>query len=385
MSLRNTVSLSRAPIAGLMAVGVLWGTFSSLVPDIKSAAGASDQQLGFAMIASALGGMTATFLVPRVGVMLGRLALPIIACFLVAAFFYPMMASSVSGLAVALFFMGGSVAMLDISSNVRISALESVSGKHLMNASHAMFSFAFGGAAFATGMARKSGYGMVEILPVAALVTAVLIFMMWESTARYGTAKLDADAPTTSTRPPWIAIIMTSIILFAAFVGENSSEVWSALHIERTLGGAPGEGGYGPTTLGIMMGIVRLSGQVVAEKIGEAKLILWSAVCGVIGAIVIGAAQTQFMVLIGVAIVGIGMAVVVPSVNTILGRLVREDQRSHAISRAWMFGMLGFFIGPSLMGIISEHFGLRIAFFVVSGIIAVMIPAILSLAKQKRA
>jgi MFS family permease len=234
-------------------------------------------------------------------------------------------------------------------------------------------------------MARKSGYGMVEILPVAALVTAVLIFMMWESTARYGTAKLDADAPTTSTRPPWIAIIMTSIILFAAFVGENSSEVWSALHIERTLGGAPGEGGYGPTTLGIMMGIVRLSGQVVAEKIGEAKLILWSAVCGVIGAIVIGAAQTQFMVLIGVAIVGIGMAVVVPSVNTILGRLVREDQRSHAISRAWMFGMLGFFIGPSLMGIISEHFGLRIAFFVVSGIIAVMIPAILSLAKQKRA
>ena len=86
----------------------------------------------------------------------------------------------------------------------------------------------------------------------------------------------------------------------------------------------------------------------------------------------------------GVAVVGLGMAVVVPSVNSMLGRLVREDQRAHAISRAWMFGMLGFFIGPSMMGIVSEYFGLRVAFFVVALVVAVMIPAILALAKQKR-
>ena len=154
--------------------------------------------------------------------------------------------------------------------------------------------------------------------------------------------------------------------------------------MERTLGGIAGEGAYGPTMLGLMMGIVRLSGQVVAEKIGEAKLILWSAICGVIGAIVVGAAPTQFVVLVGVAIVGVGMAVVVPSVNTILGLLVREDQRSHAISRAWLFGMLGFFIGPAMMGLVSEYFGLRVAFYVVAGIIALMIPAILALGKKQR-
>ena len=384
MSILRVALVSRAPIGGLMAVGVFWGGFAALVPDIKAAVGASDQQLGIALIMSALGSMSATYLVPRVGQILGRRAIPFIGVFLVAAFFYPLFAVSVTTLGIALYFVGASVAMLDITSNVRISVLESRHGLHLMNACHAMFSFSFGGAAFVTGLARKAGYGPVEILPSLAVVALVLVLLMWENTSTYGTAKLDADEAPHGTRPPWVAIILTALILFTAFIGENSTEAWSALHIERTLGGAPGEGAYGPTMLGLMMGVVRLSGQVVAERIGEARLILWSAVCGVIGAVVIGAAPNQFVALVGVAIVGTGMAVVVPSVNTILGRLVREDQRSHAISRAWLFGMLGFFVGPSMMGLIAEYYGLRVSFYAVAVVVAAMIPAILALAKQKR-
>jgi MFS family permease len=246
-----------------------------------------------------------------------------------------------------------------------------------------MFSFAFGGSAFVTGLARKAGYGPAEIFPALSLATIVLVLAMWESVDVYGKADVDHEEAPVGTRPPWIAILLTAVILFTAFVGENATEAWSALHIERTLGGAPGEGGYGPTTLGLVMGLARLSGQFAAEKVGEARLIFWSAILGVIGAVIIGAAQSQFVVLVGVAVVGLGMAVVVPSVNSMLGRLVREDQRSHAISRAWMFGMLGFFVGPSMIGLISEYFGLRMSFFFVAVVIAMMIPAILGLAKQK--
>ena len=384
MSIFRATQVSRAPMAALMAVGVFWGGFAALVPDIKAGVQASDQQFGLALIMSALGGMCATYLVPRVGVRLGRGALPVIALFLVAVFFLPLFASSVPALGVALFFIGASVAMLDISANVRISALELRHGLHLMNANHAMFSFAFGGSALVTGLARKAGYSMDEILPTLAGVCVFLVLRMVENVDTYGKAHMDKQELPGETRPPWIAIILTGIILFAAFIGENSTEAWSALHIERTLGADPGEGGYGPTVLGLMMGIVRLSGQLVAEKFGEARLILGSAVLGVIGAVVIGAAPTEFAVLFGVAIVGVGMAVVVPSVNSILGRLVREDQRAHAISRAWMFGMLGFFVGPSMMGLISELFSLRVSFFVVSVVIALMIPATLALARHAR-
>ncbi|MDH5798523.1 MAG: MFS transporter, partial [Paracoccaceae bacterium] len=89
--------------------------------------------------------------------------------------------------------------------------------------------------------------------------------------------------------------------------------------------------------------------------------------------------------LIGVGILGVGMAVIVPSVNSILGRLVSEEQRSHAISRAWMFGMTGFFVGPTVMGLISEYFGLRIAFYTIAILVAAVVPAILSLDRRAKA
>jgi len=385
MSIIRATQVSRAPMAALMAVGVFWGAIAALVPDIKLVAQASDQQLGLALLMSALGGMGATYLVPRVGARLGRGTLPVVALFLVAAFFLPLFARSVLALGVALFFIGASVAMLDIAANVRISALESRHKLHLMNANHAVFSFAFGGAALVTGLARKAGYTMDEILPALAGGCVFLVLGMMENAVTYGNANIDTQATAGRSRPPWPAIILTGVILFAAFIGENSTEAWSALHLERTFGAAPGEGGYGPTVLGLVMGTVRLSGQVMAEKLGEARLILWSAVLGVVGTVVIGAALTQFGVLLGVAIVGVGMAVVVPSANSILGRLVREDQRAHAISRAWMFGMVGFFVGPSMMGLISEVFSLRVSFFVMSVVIALMIPATLALAGRATA
>ncbi len=42
--------------------------------------------------------------------------------------------------------------------------------------------------------------------------------------------------------------------------------------------------------LGLVMGFGRMSGQLVATRMGNARLIFWSAVLGVIGALVIAAA-----------------------------------------------------------------------------------------------
>lgn len=77
-----------------------------------------------------------------------------------------------------------------------------------------------------------------------------------------------------------------------------------------------------------------------------------------------------------------GVAVIVPSANSILGKLVRPDQRGHAISRAWMIGFTGFFIGPSAMGMISQAVGLRVAFLTVAVLLATIIPLILGMKRR---
>ena len=381
MSILRALAHSRAPAAALMAVGMLWGGFASLVPDIKATVGASDGQFGVALLMSAVGGIFSMSIAPRVGRRLGHLAMPVVGGLLCLAFLYPAFAGNVVVLGGALLLMGATVAMLDITANVEISARESRLGLHLMNVNHAMFSFAFGFTALGVGFARQAGLGPAQILPVLAVINILFVLLMISRRA----APMDEDETDQPRRIPWVAIGLTGLVLFASFIGENATEAWSALHIERTLGAAAGEGSLGPATLGFVMGIGRLFGQVIAERLGHARLIFWSGAMGIVGALIIAGAPAPWVVILGVAVTALGMAVIVPSANSMLGALVTDRQRSHALSRAWMFGIVGFFIGPAMMGGVSELFGLRISFVVVSGIIALILPAVWLLDRQPKA
>ncbi len=375
MSILTALRLSREPGAGLALVGVLWGGIAASMPDIKLAVGASDAQLGFALLMSAAGGLLAMAVAPRLGRAMGRWVLPVLGLAAAAGLWFPLAAWDVATLGAAMFGLGISVAALDILTNVEISARESRHGLHLMNVNHALFSLAFAASAYATGLARQGGAGPGGILPWLSGICVVLALAMLSGRGG-GPVGDDADTGTAKARPPWVAIGLTGVILFAGFVGENATEAWSALHIERTLGAPPGFGSFGPATLGLVMGIGRLSGQMVAERLGHARLIAASAVTGILGALCIAAAPTPGWAIAGVGVSALGMAVIVPSVNSMLGALVTGVQRAHALSRAWMLGIVGFFVGPAMMGAIAEGFGLRMAFAAVAVLVALILPAV---------
>lgn len=379
MSILEEVRIAREPNAGLAAVGVFWGCFAAYVPALKAGINAPDAAFGMAMVASSIGGIIAMWAAPSVMARLGANGLVVAGLMLVAAFFYPVLAPNILGFAIAMCLVGGSISLLDIGANIRISALEARHGRHLMNVSHAMFSFAFAGSAFVASLLRSSGFAPLAAFTLMAGVTALLVLVM----RHRGEWHPEAAAPEGSdSRVPWGPIGITAAILFISFVSENTTETWSALHIERTLGGAAGHGGFGPVALGLTMGFGRLAGQVAARTLGEAGLVLWSAVVGVVGALVIALAPTPTIAIIGVGILGFGVAVVVPSANSILGKLVRPDQRAHAISRSWMVGFAGFFIGPSAMGVVAQVGGLRAVFVIVAVMLFMIVPLVMLIRRQ---
>lgn len=378
MSALQVVTLSRAPAAGLSAVGVLWGGLAASMPDIKEQVGASDAELGGALLASAVGGVIAMSLAPRIGRLLGRFAMPCLSVLVALALFYPLLAYDVWTLTIVMFGVGVSVAALDILTNVEVSAREAKHGLHLMGFNHAMFSFAFAAAAYGTSLGRQAGLGPAEILPALSVVCVILAALSYLPQ----TAQQSAAESATSGQIPWLAVVLTGVILLASFIGENATEAWSALHIERTLGAPAGEGGLGPAMLGLVMGIGRLCGQVVSERLGHARLIFVSALLGIVGALTLAAAWSPSIAILGVAITALGMAVIVPSAMSILGARVDEANRALALSRAWMLGIVGFFIGPALMGGISEIFGLRLSFVAVGLVIALILPSIIVLARR---
>jgi len=380
MSVIEAARTTRAPMLTLTAVGVNWGGIAGLIPDIKAAVGASDAELGAALIAPAVGSMMALALAPRFGRVMGNLALPLAGLGIALAVLTPLTASSPVTLAFALFFTGAAVALADMTANVRIAQLEARRRMHLQSVNHAAFSLAFGLTALGVAFARKAGFGPAEVLPVLSLLALGAVLIAWE---RVDLPPL--DDPEDAARgavPPLAVVLLGGLILFSGFIGENATEAWSALHIERTLGGAPGEGSFGPAVLGLVMFAGRLGGQIVAARIGELRLILTSAVLGMIGAVIVAAAPTKMVVILGVGVLGLGMAVIVPATNSIIGRMVSDEARPLAISRAWMAGLLGFFVGPSMMGGLAEIWNLRVSFAVVALVVALIVPTVLALTRR---
>ena len=380
MSILRAAQLSRAPMLTLAAVGLNWGGLAGLMPDIKAAVAASDGALGAALLAPALGSMIAMTLAPRFGRRAGTLALPLSGLGIAIAVLLPIFATTPLALGVALFFTGATVALADMTANVRIAQLETRAGIHLQSVNHAVFSLAFGLTAFAVAFARQAGYGPSQVLPVVALAALVAVLFGWDRQALPPVG--EGHDVGRSAVPPFAVVALASLILFAGFIGENATEAWSALHIERTLGGRPGEGSFGPATLGFMMFLGRLGGQLVAARVGEARLILVSAILGVIGALIIAAAPTKAVVIAGIAVVALGMAVIVPATNSVIGRAVSDAALPLAISRAWLFGMIGFFVGPSMMGGLAELWNLRVSFAAVALIVALIVPAVLALGRR---
>lgn len=380
MSLLSAAKITRAPMLTLAAVGLNWGGLAGLMPDIKAVVAASDAELGAALLAPALGSMIALFFAPRFGQFAGTLALPLSGLGIVGAILLPILAVSPLTLGIALFFTGATVALADMTANVRIAQLEARRGLHLQSVNHAVFSLSFGLTAFAVAFARQAGFGPAEVLPVIAVAALAVVLLAWD---RAALPPIDdpADLAKGAT-PPWGVVLVAGVILFAGFVGENATEAWSALHIERTLGAPAGEGSFGPATLGLVMFLGRLGGQFAASRFGEARLILVSAVLGSLGAVIIALAPTKAVVLAGVAVVALGMAVIVPATNSIVGRAVSDAARPVAISRAWMAGLVGFFIGPAMMGGLAELASLRLSFAAVALIVATIVPAVLALNRR---
>jgi MFS family permease len=381
MSIVKAVQVSRAPFVGLGMVGLYWGTFAAMVPELKAQVGASDGQLGWALMGAAVGGMVSMFLAPKISKAFGKYLVPVLAASLAVLMQLPVLAHSLPFMFVMMIALGAGVSSLDINVNMRLSELEERHGVHLMNVNHAMFSLCFGLSALVVGWMRQSGMEIAQVFPLMGGILLLVSVLTWEKNWQPVHKDEGAAAPTAL---PWFFIVMVAVMLFVSFLGENATESWSALFIERELGGAIGQGSFGPTTLGFVMCVFRLLGQVFTEKLGEERVVLWSGVFGVIGSLVMACAPTQTVALLGIGISAIGMAVIVPTANSLLGKLVHRDHRAIAISRAWMFGFTGFFIGPALIGFVSEHWGLRVAFVVVAVLVATIIPAVLAV-KARRA
>ena len=356
MSILNALYISRRPAAAFVIIGLFWGCFAAYVPVLKDRLGASDGLFGLLLLGSATGLVSAMWIAPWADRILGSRGMQVGAVILSCVWLLPGEISTPLIFAWALGLIGLASGLLDVVMNARVSELEAQYDRSLMNANHAMFSLAYAVAAVITGIAREAGMPPTPVFAGFGLIAILLVPML-----EMEVTNVDAAEGYEGKYPLWPIVICGAIVLMA-FMSEATVEAWSALHVERTLGGGAAEGALGPAMLGITMTVGRFSGQVLADKFKETRIVIIASVVSAIGALIAAAAPTPLVAYIGFGTLGLGVSVIGPMGLALVGKVVAPHLRTEAISRCAVIGFSGFFFAPMLMGLISEGFGLRIAF-----------------------
>lgn len=367
MGIWADIKSSRAPALSFVAMGMAWAAFAALVPVIKAQIGASDAEFGLSFLVSSVGALTAMWLAPRMDRKFGARSMQLAAAFLAVAFVVPALTNGLVAFTIAMTVVAMASGVSDVLMNARVSEIESSGRRPLMNLNHAIFSFAYGGTAVLTGLAREVGFG--PVLVFLAVGTVTLIMCRYMHSPHVGAI---ADEASTPKGPGNSLVWMIGFVVLAAFFAEQSVEGWSALHLERTLGGDAAEGAMGPAILGLTMGFGRLFGQVVASYVRDTLMIGLACLIAAIGLALAALANTLLLAYLGFGLAGLGVSVVVPLAMGLAGRVVPQEQRVAAIGQASVIGYGAFLLGPSAMGLTSQAFGLPAAFMLVAGVMVLV-------------
>ncbi|MCO6383410.1 MFS transporter [Oceanicola sp. 502str15] len=362
MSLAPAIRLSRRTLPAFATVGIFWGAFAAYTPQLKAGIEADDGTWGLVLLGAAVGSISAMWLAPRFDARFGRAAMALGCVLLGLLFQAPIWASTTLVFTAAMVLAGGAAGLLDVVMNARLSSIEAKTGASLMNLNHATFSLAYGSSALIAGLLRDGGTA-----PALTFAGLGLLAFGFGALARQRELPPPVKGEATPARValPRVAL-WGGLIILLAFLAEQATEAWSALHIERTLGGGAAEGAIGPAMLGFTMCAGRLAGQFATARISEARLTTLAALVTAAGALLAALAPTPLVAYAGFGILGLGVSVIAPMVFALAGRLSPAELRPAVISRAAVIGYTGFFIGPPLLGAISELAGLRMAFVAVA-------------------
>ena len=377
MSVVAAVRLSIRPSLAFVSLGLFWGCFAAYVPVIKAGLGVEDGTFGLLLLGSAVGLVSAMWIAPWTDRMLGARAMPVLAVAFALAWSLPALMGVPAFFFLSLIAVGLCSGLLDVTMNSRVSELEAQLGRPLMNAAHGMFSVGYTVGAVYAGVMRE--LGAAPSLAIA----GVSLFVILALAPRMRMEPHVVPHPEGGRgRYPLVPILLCGGVVLSAFMTEAATESWSALHIERTLGGRAAEGALGPAMLGLTMSFGRFGGQAVAEKLREVQVVVMASALAAAGALVAAWAPAPLVAYLGFGMFGLGVSVIGPMGLALVGKMVAPHFRTEAISRAAVMGFSGFFFAPVLMGLVSQGFGLRWAFTVVAVLVAMAVPLSLVLSRR---
>ncbi|MFC0427251.1 MFS transporter [Chryseobacterium scophthalmum] len=347
-------------------MGLIFASWASRIPDIKSSLNLNDGQLGQVLFAMPLGQLmmmvVSGYLVNKFG---SRIILIIaMTLYAIALTFIPQ-ANSFIQLFLVLFLFGITSNMANIAVNTQAVSLEALYKRNIMSSFHGLWSLGGLTGGILGAVFAETKFSIFTHL-IIILILGVIGIIIFSRGLLAQDIKENSDAKTSKKAFKLdSAIIILGLIGFGSMFCEGTMFDWSSVYFSTIIK---------PDETFVRMGYIASMGAMtfgrfVADRFVnryQASVVL--RFCGILitsGLLLATIAPGLIISTFGFLLIGLGVSSIVPICYSAAGRL-KTMSASIAITAVSSISFLGFMIGPPLIGLLSEITDLRIALLAAS-------------------
>jgi len=347
--------------------GIVTGAWAVHIPSVKWHYGLNEAALSMALLAAALGAVLCLTQAGRIVTALGArraaLGAGLLMCAVLGAVLGP---AGLAELIALMLAFGAACALFDVAINAEGSLLESESGKKVMSGFHGMFSLGgMVGASLAALALRAQVPAWLQLAGVAALAAAIVM-----AACRFMLPRVAATGASMPYRLPRGALALLGLLAAVALLAEGAMYDWSVLYLQQETAAPPALAALGFASFSAAMAAARFGGDWLRARVPAARLLAASGLLAAVAMAVLLLARHPLVALAGFAVVGVGLANVVPILFSAAARVpgVAPAQGIAAVSS---LGYLGMVAGPPLVGGVAQASSLS------AGLGAVVVGALL--------
>jgi predicted MFS family arabinose efflux permease len=356
---RSTLSRARwATRAQFLNLGFIVGVWGVHVPSVKGAYALDERALAGALLSMSVGSVLSLVIAGRVVGALGARRTSVVAGWgICLAFAASLVMPSYWALVPVMMMMGASESVFDVAINAEGTTLETLSGRAVMSGFHGMFSLgAMAGAAAAAAMIKAAIPSSTQLAVVAALVATTIVIASRDMLAEQPAP----DASQAHFTWPKGTLLLIGMLICCGMLAEGVMYNWSVLYVNQELRAPQESAALAYVTFAGATAAMRFAGDAVRARLSERTMLIAGPALTAVAMLLVLIVARPWFAMAGFALVGIGLATVVPILYNAATR-VPGVSRAAAIASVSSIGYVGFMIGPPIIGAIAHATSLTFA------------------------
>jgi MFS family permease len=346
---------TRAQFLNLGFVAGVWGVH---VPSIKSHYALDERALAGVLLATSIGSLLTLSIAGRTVGTLGARTTSVVAGWgFCLALGLSLVLPGFWALIPAMMLLGASESVFDVAINAEGTTLETLSGRAVMSGFHGMFSLgAMGGAAASALMIRAGVPSWTQLTAVGAIVAVSILVASRNMLASHPQA---GSSQANFTWPRGTLLLVGMLICFG-MLAEGVMYNWGVLYVNQELYAPQERAALAYVAFAGATAAMRFAGDSVRARVSERTMLVAGPALSAVAMLLVLLVARPWFAMVGFALVGIGLATVVPILYNAATR-VPGVSRAAAIASVSSIGYVGFMIGPPIIGGIAHATTLTIA------------------------